>query len=205
MKHILDTMRQFPVMPVLTIDDPEYVVPLARALYAGGIRILEITLRTRHGLSAIRALTEQVPELVVGAGTLMQPEDFFQARDAGATFGVSPGLTAALVSGAQHSGLPWLPGVMTPSEVMVAREAGLTALKLFPATAAGGVAMCRAMAGPFPDVLFCPTGGITQETYAQFLACSNVVCVGGSWLTPLDKVNRQDWVGVTEGVRDVSG
>src|SRR6202008_516477 len=176
---LLDIMRTSAVIPVIAIDDPDPAVPLAQALVAGGIRVLEVTLRTQHGLGAIRAMS-QVEGAIVGVGTLTQPEEFAAARDAGAVFGVSPGLTDALIGAAKSSGLPLLPGVMTPSEVMAAREAGFRQLKLFPAVPAGGVGMLNAIAGPLSDVTFCPTGGITQETAGQFLACKNVACVGGS-------------------------
>jgi len=194
---LLDIMRTSVVIPVIAIDDLAHAVPLARALVAGGIRVLEVTLRTSHGLAAIRAMSEQVPEAIVGVGTLTQASEFFAARDAGAVFGVSPGLTAALIEGAKKSGLPLLPGVMTPSEVMAAREQGFKQLKLFPAVPAGGVGMLNAIAGPLPDITFCPTGGISIETAPQFLACKNVACVGGSWLTPKDALQAGDWVRIT--------
>jgi 2-dehydro-3-deoxyphosphogluconate aldolase/(4S)-4-hydroxy-2-oxoglutarate aldolase len=197
MKNILDIMYVSAVIPVIEIDDPAHAVPLARALVAGGIRVLEVTLRTAHGLPAIRAISEAVPEAIVGVGTLTSPEEFTAARDAGAVFGVSPGLTAALVAAARHSGLALLPGVMTPSEVMYAREAGFRQLKLFPAVAAGGVGMLRGIGGPLADVMFCPTGGITQENASQFLALENVACVGGSWLTPKHTVLAGDWAQIT--------
>ncbi len=192
-----DIMRSSPVMPVIVIDQIEQAVPLARALVAGGIRVLEITLRSVHGLAAIRAIASAVPEAIVGVGTLTRPEEFWQARDAGATFGVSPGLSAALISAAKDSGLPLLPGVMTPSEVMAAREAGFLQLKLFPAIAAGGINMLKALGGPFPELCFCPTGGISQQTAPEFLACPNVACVGGSWLTPKAVMDQEDWAGIT--------
>jgi 2-dehydro-3-deoxyphosphogluconate aldolase / (4S)-4-hydroxy-2-oxoglutarate aldolase len=194
---ILDIMRISPVIPVIAIDDIEHAIPMARALVAGGLRVLEVTLRTVHGLAAIRAIAEQVPQAVVGVGTLTQPEEFVAARDAGAVFGVSPGLTPALIAAARSSGLPLLPGVMTPSEVMAAREAGFTRLKLFPAVPAGGIGMLNSIAGPLSDVMFCPTGGVTVQTAAQFLACKNVACVGGSWLTPKDAMQRGDWGSIT--------
>jgi len=193
MSKLLDIMQASPVIPVIAIDDIAHAVPLARALVEGGIRVLEVTLRTAHGLSAIRAIAEQVPQAIVGVGTLTQADEFAAARDAGAVFGVSPGLTPALIAAAKSSGLPLLPGVMTPSEVMAAREAGFRQLKLFPAVPAGGVGMLNAIAGPLADVVFCPTGGISQENAPQFLACKNVVCVGGSWLTPKDAVHGGDW------------
>ncbi|MGH8806415.1 MAG: bifunctional 4-hydroxy-2-oxoglutarate aldolase/2-dehydro-3-deoxy-phosphogluconate aldolase [Noviherbaspirillum sp.] len=202
--NLLDIMRSSPVIPVIAIDNPDHAVALAQALVAGGIRVLEVTLRTAHGLSAIRAMAQQVPEAIVGVGTLTQPEEFTAARDAGAVFGVSPGLTPSLIEAARTSGLPLLPGVMTPSEVMVAREAGFRQLKLFPAVPAGGVGMLNAIAGPLPDVTFCPTGGISQETAAQFLACKNVACVGGSWLTPKQALLAGDWDRITALARVAS-
>ncbi|QAU36109.1 bifunctional 4-hydroxy-2-oxoglutarate aldolase/2-dehydro-3-deoxy-phosphogluconate aldolase [Janthinobacterium sp. 17J80-10] len=201
---LTDIMRASPVIPVIAIDEPQQAVPLAQALVAGGIRVLEITLRTAHGLAAIRAIAEQVPQAIVGVGTLTRPEEFAAARDAGAVFGVSPGLTGALVDAARSSGLPLLPGVMTPSEVMAAREAGFAQLKLFPAVPAGGVGMLKALAGPLPDVLFCPTGGITLESAPQFLALENVACVGGSWLTPKEALHAGDWAAITALARQAS-
>lgn len=198
MMNLLEIMRVSPVIPVIAIDDIRHAVPMAKALTAGGIRVLEVTLRTPHGIAAIRAIAEQVPEAIVGVGTLTRPEEFAQARDAGAVFGVSPGLTPALIQSAVASGLPLLPGVMTPSEILSAREAGFRQVKLFPAVPAGGVGMLNAIAGPIPDMLFCPTGGITQQTAAQFLACKNVACVGGSWLTPKDALAAGDWARITE-------
>jgi 2-dehydro-3-deoxyphosphogluconate aldolase/(4S)-4-hydroxy-2-oxoglutarate aldolase len=197
MPNMLEVMRTSPVIPVIAIDEIEHAVPLARALVAGGIRVLEVTLRTKHGLPAIRAMVEQVPGAIVGVGTLTQPEEFAAARDAGAVFGVSPGLTQALIDAAISSGLPLLPGVMTPSEVMRAREVGFRQLKLFPAVPAGGIGMLNALAGPLADVTFCPTGGISEATAPQFLACKNVACVGGSWLTPKDAIVAGDWARIT--------
>jgi len=195
--NILEIMRTSAVIPVIAIDRLEHAVPLAKALVAGGIRVLEVTLRTEHGLPAIRAIAEQVPDAIVGVGTLTSPEEFTASRDAGAVFGVSPGLTAALIAAAKSSGLPLLPGVMTPSEVMAAREAGFRQLKLFPAMQAGGIGMLNAIAGPLGDVTFCPTGGVSQETAPQFLACKNVACVGGSWLTPKNAIEIGDWHKIT--------
>ncbi|MQR01446.1 bifunctional 4-hydroxy-2-oxoglutarate aldolase/2-dehydro-3-deoxy-phosphogluconate aldolase [Glaciimonas soli] len=195
--EVLDIMRTSPVIPVIAIDDIAHAVPLAKALVAGGIRVLEVTLRTVHGLAAIRAMAEQVPGAIVGVGTLTHPDEFAAARDAGAVFGVSPGLTPALIAAAKSSGLPLLPGVMTPSEVMTAREAGFRQLKLFPAVPAGGVGMLNAIAGPLADITFCPTGGISIDTAAQFLACKNVACVGGSWLTPKAALQAGDWAQIT--------
>jgi 2-dehydro-3-deoxyphosphogluconate aldolase/(4S)-4-hydroxy-2-oxoglutarate aldolase len=193
---LLDIMRTSAVIPVIAIDDPEHAVPLAKALVAGGIRVLEVTLRTKHGLGAIKAMSA-VEGAIVGVGTLTQPEEFAAARDAGAVFGVSPGLTPALIAAAKSSGLPLLPGVMTPSEVMAAREQGFQQLKLFPAVPAGGVGMLNALAGPLGDITFCPTGGISIDTAPQFLKLKNVACVGGSWLTPKDLMQAGDWAGIT--------
>ncbi len=195
--QLIDIMRTSAVIPVIAIDDINHAVPLARALVAGGIRVLEVTLRTSHGLAAIRMIAEQVPEAIVGVGTLTRPEEFVAARDAGAVFGVSPGLTATLIAAAKSSGLPLLPGVMTPSEVMAAREHGFRQLKLFPAMQAGGVGMLNAISGPLGDIMFCPTGGISVETAPQFLALKNVACVGGSWLTPKDAMLAGDWARIT--------
>ena len=197
---LLDIMRTARVIPVIAIDDPAHAVPLAEALVAGGIRVLEVTLRTEHGLGAIRAMSK-VPGAILGVGTLTQPEEFVAARDAGAVFGVSPGLTPALIQASRDSGLALLPGVMTPSEVMAAREAGFRQLKLFPAVPAGGVGMLSAIGGPLPDVTFCPTGGISIETAPQFLKLKNVACVGGSWLTPKDAMQAGDWGRITELAR----
>ncbi len=175
---LLDIMRTSAVIPVIAIDDPDHAVPLAKALVAGGIRVLEVTLRTKHGLGAIKAMSA-VEGAIVGVGTLTQPEEFAAARDAGAVFGV-------------------LPGVMTPSEVMVAREQGFKQLKLFPAVPAGGVGMLNGIGGPLPDITFCPTGGISIETAPQFLKLKNVACVGGSWLTPKDLMANGEWDKITE-------
>jgi 2-dehydro-3-deoxyphosphogluconate aldolase/(4S)-4-hydroxy-2-oxoglutarate aldolase len=195
--NVLDVMRIGPVIPVIVIDELAHAVPLAKALVAGGVRVLEVTLRTPVALAAIRAIVREVPEAIVGVGTLTRPENFTEARDAGARFGVSPGLTSALVEAARESGLPLLPGVMTPSDVIAARLAGFREMKLFPAQQAGGMGMLKALAGPFPDVTFCPTGGITAETAPEFLALPNVACVGGSWLTPKAALAAGHWQAIT--------
>ena len=203
--NILEIMRVGPVIPVIVIEDLAYAVPLARALVAGGVRVLEVTLRTPAALAAIRAIAGEVPEAIVGVGTLTRPEDFTKARDAGARFGVSPGLTPALIEAAWESGLPLLPGVMTPSDVIAARLAGFRELKLFPARQAGGIGILQALAGPFPDVTFCPTGGIAAETAPEFLALPNVACVGGSWITPDDAVAAGDWARIETLAREAAG
>jgi 2-dehydro-3-deoxyphosphogluconate aldolase/(4S)-4-hydroxy-2-oxoglutarate aldolase len=202
---VLEVMRVSPVIPVLVIAELAQAVPLAKALVAGGVRVLEVTLRTPVALAAIRAMVRAVPEAIVGVGTLTRPEDFTEARDAGARFGASPGLTPALIEAAWESGLPLLPGVMTPSDVIAARLAGFRELKLFPAQQAGGIGMLQALAGPFPDVTFCPTGGITAETAPDFLALPNVACVGGSWLAPKAVLAAGDWEAVTALAQQASG
>jgi 2-dehydro-3-deoxyphosphogluconate aldolase / (4S)-4-hydroxy-2-oxoglutarate aldolase len=203
--NIRNILALAPVIPVLTIEKLEYAVPLARALCAGGLRVLEVTLRTSAGLPAIEAMRNAVPEAVVGVGTLARPDDFTQAANAGAQFGVSPGLTPELARAAQSVTYPLLPGIMTPSELIAGLGWGFTTFKLFPAQQAGGIAMLKALGGPFPDVVFCPTGGITRSTAPDFLALPNVVCVGGSWITPTDKVRSGDWVAVEALARDAAG
>ncbi len=196
-KQIAEILHASAVIPVVNIEKPEHAVPIAKALRAGGLRVLEITLRTQYGLDAIAAISLAVPNLIVGAGSVTRAEQFQFAKEAGAMFAVSPGLTEPLIHSAKRSGLPFLPGVMTPTEAMEAREAGFFALKLFPAVLAGGVAMLKALSGPLQDLVFCPTGGITQQTAAAFLECSNVACIGGSWLTPADVIAQADWAGIT--------
>jgi 2-dehydro-3-deoxyphosphogluconate aldolase/(4S)-4-hydroxy-2-oxoglutarate aldolase len=203
--NVLQIMRTGPVIPVIVVERAEHAVPLAKALVAGGVRVLELTLRTPVALAAIEAIAQQVEGAIVGVGTITRPEDFDLSKKAGAVFGVSPGLTPALVAAAANSGLPLLPGVMTPSDVIAARAAGFTELKLFPAQQAGGIGMLKALGGPFPDLTFCPTGGVTPATAPDFLALPNVACVGGSWLTPRDAVAAGDWARVTELARQAAG
>jgi 2-dehydro-3-deoxyphosphogluconate aldolase/(4S)-4-hydroxy-2-oxoglutarate aldolase len=179
-------------------------VPLARALVAGGIRVLEVTLRTPAALDAVRTIAQNVKEAIVGIGTITRVEDVDAALVAGARFGVSPGSSAALIDAARARALPFLPGVMTPSEIVAARDLGCTALKFFPAQAAGGVAMLSALAGPFSDVVFCPTGGVSAANARQYLALANVACVGGSWLTPTEAIAARDWPRITSLARDAS-
>lgn len=202
---VLELMRLGPVIPVIVVDAAEQAVPLARALVAGGVRVLEVTLRTPAALDAVRAIARGVEGAIVGVGTITRAGDFARSIDAGARFGVSPGLTPELVAAARDSGLPLLPGVMTPSDVIAARAAGFTALKLFPALQAGGVGMLKAMAGPFPDVTFCPTGGITAASAPEYLALPNVACVGGSWLTPRAALAAGDWPAITVLAQDAAG
>lgn len=186
-----------PIIPVIVIDDIEQAVPLAQALVAGGVHLLEITLRTPQGLDAIRLIREQVDGAIVGAGTVTNAVEFEQSLDAGAEFVVSPGISAELFSCAQHWGGAYLPGVATASDVLQARAAGFYQQKFFPAEAAGGLAMLNALSGPFSDVSFCPTGGIGMNNYQSYLKSNIVFAVGGSWLTPKDKVSAADWSALT--------
>lgn len=200
----LDVMRDAPVIPVIVLDDVAQAVPLARALVAGGIRMLEVTLRTSAALACIQAIARAVPEAVVGAGTVRSAADARAARDAGARFAVSPGFTVAVGRACRDLGLPLLPGVTTGSEIMQAQEEGYTQLKFFPAMQAGGVAMLKAWSGPFGDVRFCPTGGVSAANAGEFLALPNVVCVGGSWLTPAAAVAAGDWRQITALAREAA-
>ncbi|MDM4765123.1 bifunctional 4-hydroxy-2-oxoglutarate aldolase/2-dehydro-3-deoxy-phosphogluconate aldolase [Pelomonas sp. SE-A7] len=186
-----------PVIPVIVIQKLEHAVPLAEALVAGGVKVLEVTLRTPVALQAMEAMARAVPEAIVGAGTLRTAADVQAAKNAGCRFGVSPGYTDALAAACKEFGLPLLPGVSTASEVMQASSAGFSFLKLFPAVAVGGVNLLKALAGPFPDIAFCPTGGITPETAPQFLSLPNVKVCGGSWLTPQDAMDAGDWGRIT--------
>jgi len=196
-KDTLELAALGPVIPVIVLQRVQDAVPMARALVEGGVRVLEVTLRTPAGLAGIEAIARAVPEAVVGAGTIRSAADARAAKDAGSVFGVSPGYTAAVGAACRAIGLPLLPGVASSSEVMAAMADGLNFLKFFPATAAGGIPMLKALAGPFPDIAFCPTGGITPETAPQFLALPNVKVCGGSWLTPADALERGDWARVT--------
>lgn len=193
-----------PVIPVIVIDELEHAVPMARALVAGGVRVLEVTLRTPVALRAMERIAAEVPEAIVGAGTLRRPADVEAALRVGCRFGVSPGYTPALAQACREGGLPLLPGVATASELMAALDDGLEFLKFFPAVAAGGVNMLKALAGPFPDVSFCPTGGITLQTAPDFLAIEQVKVCGGSWLTPRDVMAAGDWGAITERARQAS-
>ncbi|MGL1829396.1 UNVERIFIED_CONTAM: bifunctional 4-hydroxy-2-oxoglutarate aldolase/2-dehydro-3-deoxy-phosphogluconate aldolase [Acinetobacter sp. HSTU-ASm16] len=192
-----DVVQLGPVIPVLAFDSAEQGEHVSRALHAGGVKVLEITLRTAAGLAAIERASQLADDIVVGVGTITKPEHCAQAKKAGAQFGVSPGLTKDLHLAAQDAGLPLLPGVMTPSDLIQAIELGYDMVKFFPAQQAGGVAMLQAFYGPFPNLRFCPTGGITVETAPDFLKQPNVVCVGGSWLTPKKVVAAQDWAEIT--------
>lgn len=195
--NTLELAAHGPVIPVIVIQRLEDAVPLAQALVEGGVRVLEVTLRTPVALRAMEAIARAVPQAIVGAGTLRSVADAQAARDAGCRFGVSPGYTSELGHYCRNVTLPLLPGVATASEVMQANADGYHFLKFFPATAAGGIPLLKALHGPFPDVAFCPTGGITPETAPQFLALPNVKVCGGSWLTPADAVHSGDWARIT--------
>jgi 2-dehydro-3-deoxyphosphogluconate aldolase/(4S)-4-hydroxy-2-oxoglutarate aldolase len=190
-----------PVIPVIVVDRLEHAVPLAQALVAGGVKVLEVTLRTPVALAAIEAMARAVPEAIVGAGTLRSAADVRAACAAGARFGVSPGYTRELAAACRDAGLPLLPGVATAGEAMSASVDGHDFLKFFPASAAGGLPMLKALAGPFPDIAFCPTGGISAETAPQYLALPNVHVVGGSWLTPAEALRAGDWARITQLAR----
>jgi len=193
----LHVMQDAPVIPVIVLSDVAHAVPMARALLAGGIRMLEVTLRTPQALACMEAIARDVPEAILGAGTVRSQADAQAAVNAGARFAVSPGYTSALGHACRALGLPLLPGVATGSEIMQAQADGYQQLKFFPAVQAGGLAMLKAWSGPFFDVDFCPTGGLTPENAPQFLALPNVRCVGGSWLVPADALAAGDWARIT--------
>ena len=203
-KHTLELVAYGPVIPVIVLQRLEHAVPMARALVEGGIHVLEVTLRTPAAVACIEAIARHVPEVVLGAGTLRSAADVRVAREAGCQFGVSPGYSAAIAAACREAQLPLLPGVATASEVMAANADGLSFLKFFPAVTAGGIGMLKALAGPFPDVAFCPTGGVTIETAPQFLALANVKVCGGSWLTPADALVGGDWARITKLAREAS-
>lgn len=190
---ILRIMRTAPVIPVITIEQPEDAVPLAEALVAGGLPVLEITLRTPHALAAIGAIKRALPAAIVGAGTVINRSNFQQALDAGAEFIVSPGFTPELLACAKSTAIPFLPGVNTPSEIMQLLGHGITSMKFFPAEAAGGVPMLKSIGAPLPQALFCPTGGITPANARDYLALANVACVGGSWMVTKELVHARRW------------
>jgi 2-dehydro-3-deoxyphosphogluconate aldolase/(4S)-4-hydroxy-2-oxoglutarate aldolase len=201
----LSLMDGVPVMPLVIIDAVADAVPMAEALVAGGLPVIEVALRTPQALAAVEAIATRVPQARVGVGSVIDPQQFARSRDAGARFAVSPGATPALESAAQASGLPWLPAAQTVSEVLALRERGHRMLKFFPAQSSGGVAFMRAIAGPVPDVQFCPTGGVAAETAGAYLALANVACVGGSWLTPSALVSARDWDAIRQLAASASG
>ncbi|MEM6850848.1 MAG: bifunctional 4-hydroxy-2-oxoglutarate aldolase/2-dehydro-3-deoxy-phosphogluconate aldolase [Pseudomonadota bacterium] len=204
MRSIDEIMRRAPVIPVVSIGDAAGAPALAAALVAGGLPVIEITLRTPAGLSAIEAAAKAQPDAVVGAGTVTNAEELEQVRAAGAQFAVSPGLTESLIAASRDVGLPLLPGVATASEAMRAMEAGFDRLKFFPAESAGGPAGLRGLGGPFPALCFCPTGGVTPENAATYLALDNVVCVGGSWVAPRALIDAGDWAAIERRARAAS-
>ena len=193
-----------PVVPVVVVDDAAHAVPLARALVAGGLPVIELTLRTPAALDAIRAIADEVPEILLGAGTVVTPGQAKEALDAGAQFLVSPGSTPALLGAMADTGLPFLPGTATVSEVLAVLEAGFSELKFFPAEASGGAAFVKAVGAPVPAARFCPTGGITAASAPSYLALPNVGCVGGSWITPADALATGDWARVERLAREAA-
>ena len=197
-------LDRVPVVPVVVVDDLAHAVPVARALVAGGLPVIELTLRTPVALDAIRAIAAEVPEILLGAGTIVAPGQAAEALDAGAQFLVSPGSTPSLLAAMAGTGLPFLPGTATVSEVLTVLEAGFTEMKFFPAEASGGAPFLRSVAAPVPAARFCPTGGITAAGAAAYLALPNVGCVGGSWLTPPDALAAGDWARVERLAREAA-
>lgn len=193
-----------PVMPVVTIADADHAVPMARALLAGGLRTIEITLRTPAALAAVAAIAKAAPEVAVGVGTVLTAQDLRHAAEAGATFAISPGTTLELLDAARHGPLPYLPAIATAGELMAGLDRGYTAFKFFPAAYAGGVGALRAFAGPFPGVRFCPTGGISLATAPDYLALPNVLCVGGSWVAPEAMIASGDVAGIERLAREAA-
>lgn len=191
-------LTQGPVVPVIVIQELEHAVPLAKALIAGGIRVLEITLRTPCAIDAIELISQQVPEAIVGAGTVINEQQLKEATRAGAQFIISPGITEPLLKAAIDNTIPYIPGISTVSELMLGMSYGLREFKFFPAEANGGVKALQAIGGPFSQIRFCPTGGITPNNYRDYLALKSVLCVGGSWLLPADAIAKGDWERITE-------
>ncbi len=190
--------RARPVMPVLVLEEVGLALDLAAALQAGGVEVLEVTLRTPRALEAVSAIRQSFPDLLVGAGIVIHADQFAEVRDAGAQFAVSPGCTERLVAAAESSGLPYLPGVMTPSEVLLALEYGYRSLKLFPANGNASVKMLKSFKGPFTGIRFCPTGGVTPDNLLNFLRLPNVACVGGTWLAPSNLIRARAWDQITQ-------
>ncbi len=201
---IQEILALSPVLPVITISDAQHAVPLARALLAGGIRTVEITLRTHAALHAVAAIARDVPEVMLGVGTVLSARDLTDAGDAGAAFAISPGATPALLEAAHHGTLPFLPAIATASELMAGLEQGFTTFKLFPASLLGGAAALKALGGPFPGARFCPTGGISLASAPEYLALENVLCVGGSWITPQTAIEAGDFARIEALAREAS-
>jgi 2-dehydro-3-deoxyphosphogluconate aldolase/(4S)-4-hydroxy-2-oxoglutarate aldolase len=193
-----EIFSQGPVVPVLVIKDVEHAVPLAKALIAGGIRVLEVTLRTEAALEVIAKIAKEVPEAIIGAGTVTNRDQLQQVIDAGAKFAISPGLTSDLLKAGNEGNIALIPGISSISELMTAVDHGYTHLKFFPAEASGGVKALKAIGGPFPDIKFCPTGGISPSNYNDYLALPSVRCAGGSWLAPEDAMINGEWDKITE-------
>jgi 2-dehydro-3-deoxyphosphogluconate aldolase/(4S)-4-hydroxy-2-oxoglutarate aldolase len=189
--------RKARIMPVVTIETADQAVPLAHALLEGGLTAIEVTLRTPAGLPGIEAIARHVPQMAVGAGTVLSPADLHAVAGAGASFALSPGSTPDLLAAAKTSPIPFVPGVATASEVMAVLAAGMTTMKLFPASIVGGVPMLRALAGPLSEAMFCPTGGVSLDNAAAYLAEPNVLCVGGTWIAPLDLIRSGNWEEIT--------
>lgn len=194
--------RDHPIIPVITIERAADAVPLARALVAGGLQALEITLRTVAAADAVRAIVNEVPEAIVGVGTVLTAADLSRAAALGARFALSPGSTPDLLAAAADGDLPFVPGVATASELMAATERGFSTVKFFPAVSSGGIATLRALRGPFPQARFCPTGGIDENNFAEWLAEPNVVAIGGSWLARADAIRNGDWTGIARTARN---
>ncbi|GIU53072.1 MULTISPECIES: bifunctional 4-hydroxy-2-oxoglutarate aldolase/2-dehydro-3-deoxy-phosphogluconate aldolase [Shewanella] len=197
-----DIFKRSPIVPVMVINKIEHAVPLAKALVAGGISVLEITLRTECALDAIKLIAKEVPEAIVGAGTILNELHLQQAIDAGSQFIITPGATKGLLETAQKGNVPLIPGVASISEVMVGMELGYTHFKFFPAEASGGVNALKAFSGPLANIRFCPTGGITPSSYKNYLALPNVDCIGGSWIAPTDAMEQGDWERITQLCKD---
>jgi len=204
-EKLLSLLDGQPVIPVLKIEEVAHAVPLARALAKGGLRAIEITLRTKAALEAIRRVIGEVEDAIVGAGTILDARQFEEAAQAGSKFIVSPGVTRELLAAAGDSPAPLLPGAITPGEIMMAREAGLDFLKFFPAEQAGGAAFLKALASPFAGIRFCPTGGISAANARDYLGLPNVICVGGSWIAPDAMVKAGDWTGIENLAREAAG
>ncbi len=196
--HPKDVLTASPVMPVMVIQDADDAVPMAKALCAGGVRVLEITLRTPAAIESIRRIKQEVPDAIVGAGTIINTLQLQEVTDAGAVFGISPGLTPTLLDAANQGSVALIPGISSLSELILGMEYGYEYFKFFPAEAAGGIPMLKAIAGPIPQATFCPTGGISPENYQAYLKLANVACVGGSWLVPADAVKAKNWAVITE-------
>ena len=198
----LDVLNAGPVVPVIVIKKIEQAVPLAQALLKGGIRVLEVTLRSAAAIDAIRLLSREVPDAIVGAGTVANPADLQAVAEAGAVFAISPGLTPSLLDAANQGPIALIPGIASASELMLGMELGYTAFKFFPAEAAGGVPMLKSIGGPFPQITFCPTGGVSQKNFYDYLALANVACVGGSWIVPPREIESGNWDKITQLAED---